>query len=192
MDFVLKNKNAREVFFFLRSKVHNPSTQISRLGDTILFICSYAFPSCISNQNRHKLCELSTKMLPAFDKKPSQFVKRDSQNWCGLDKTVPTASEFESAFGGRDRSKNNKARQQSRSITCYDSLPTIIGPPDSPRTGTASLALSDECNLSLQGLRTEKAEKLRLCVKRWKKIGSMSRPQAASTTSILNHGFEVS
>ena len=129
-------------------------------------------------------------MLPAFDKKPSMFVRRDSQNWWDLDKTVPTVSEFESAFGDRDRSKNNKTRQQSRSITCHDSLPTIVEPPDAARTGTASVSLSEECNLSL-GLRAEKAEKLRLCVKRWKKISSMSRPQA-STTSFQNHGFEVS
>ena len=126
-------------------------------------------------------------MLPAFDKKPSVFVKRDSQNWWDLDKTVPTTSEFESAFGDRDRIKNNKTR---RSIACQDSLPTIVEPPDAARTGTASVSLSEEWNSSL-GLRSEKTEKLRLCVKRWKKISSISRSQA-STTSFQNHGFEVS
>lgn len=173
--------------------MYNPPAQpldsnfTSELIHCVIPSCSHVFPLCISNRSRHKLCWLNSKMLPAFDKKPSMFVRRDSQNWWDLDKTVSTASEFESTFGDRDRSKNNKTR---RSIACQDSLPTIVEPPDPARTGTASVSLSEECNLSL-GLRTEKAEKLRLCVKRWKKISSMSRPQA-STTSFQNHGFEVS
>lgn len=127
-------------------------------------------------------------MLPAFEKKPAWFLKRDSQNWWDLNKTVPTASEFDSALGDRDRNKNSKPRQYSRSITRHDSLPTIIEPPETARTGTASIALSEECNSSL-GSRTEKTEKFRLCIKRWKKI-SFGRSHA-SASNVHDH-FEVS
>jgi len=120
-------------------------------------------------------------MLPAFEKKPAWFLKRDSQNWWDLNKTVPTASEFDSALGDRDRNKNSKPRQHSRSITRHDSLPTIIEPPETARTGTASIALSEECNSSL-GSRTEKTEKFRLCIKRWKKI-SFGRSHASASNA---------
>ena len=124
-------------------------------------------------------------MLPSFEKKPS--LKRDSQNWWDLNKTVSTASETETLSSERDRSKNPvKSRLQSRSIVRHDSLPTIIEPPDTVRlSGTTSVALSEECNQSL-GSRNEK---IRLCIKRWKKI-SVSRSNA-STTSFHNH-MEVS
>lgn len=129
-------------------------------------------------------------MLPTFDKKPGWPLRHSdsAQNWWDLNKTIPIASEFESTFGDRDRGKNGNAkpaRQHPRSVTRYDSLPTINEPPDTARTATASVALTEESYLPMGS----KTDKVRLCIKRWKKI-SFSRSHIS--TSSVHDDFEVS
>lgn len=132
-------------------------------------------------------------MLPAFEKKSGLvFPKRDSQILRELNKTIATASEFESPFGERDRNKNLKSRQHSRSITRYDSLPTIMVTASDPTartyTGTTGMVMSEDGNMS-SAPRTEKGGKVGLCFKRWKKI-SLNR---SHTSTFSLHGcFEVS
>lgn len=124
-------------------------------------------------------------MLPSFDKRSGWIVKRDSQNWWESNKNVSSAQDFESGpFSDRDRTKMpSRSRHQSRSR--QNSLPTIIEPPDTARTGTESVALNEECHTSL-GSRIEKVERARFCMKRWKKIG-LSRTHASSSSSVYNH-----
>ena len=131
-------------------------------------------------------------MRPAFEKKP--LVKRDGQNWWEMNKTSPNTSDFEALLTERDRSKNLKTRLQSRITTVArkDSLPIITEPPDQTCFSRAapSLALSEECNQSL-GSRNEK---IRICIKRWKKLSSNKSSVSATcplTTGCHDH-FEVS
>ena len=133
-------------------------------------------------------------MRPAFEKKP--LVKRDGQNWWEMNKTGPTTSDFEALLTERDRGKNLKTctRLQSRTTTVArkDSLPIIAEQPDQTCFSRAapSLALSEECNQSL-GSRNEK---IRICIKRWKKLSSNKSSVSATcplTTGCHDH-FEVS
>ena len=130
-------------------------------------------------------------MLPAFEKKSGLvFPKGDPQTVRELNKTIATAYEFESLFGERDRNKNLQSRQHSRSITRYDSLPTIMATASDPtaRTGTTGMAMSEDGNMSLAP-RTEKGGKVGLCIKRGKKI-SLNRSH--TSTSSFHGYFEVS
>ena len=133
-------------------------------------------------------------MRPAFEKKP--LVKRDGQNWWEMNKTSPNSSDFEALLTERDRGKNLKTctRLQSRTTTVArkDSLPIIAEQPDQTCFSRAapSLVLSEECNQSL-GSRNEK---IRTCVKRWKKLSSNKSSVSATcplTTGCHDH-FEVS
>lgn len=133
-------------------------------------------------------------MRPAFEKKP--LVKRDGQNWREMNKTSPNTSDFEVLSTERDRGKNLKTctRLQSRTTTVArkDSLPIIAEQPDQTCFSRAapSLVLSEECNQSL-GSRNEK---IRICIKRWKKLGSNKSSVSATcplTTGCHDH-FEVS
>ena len=134
-------------------------------------------------------------MRPSFEKKP--LVKRDGQNWREMNKTSPNTSDFEALSTERDRGKNLKTctRLQSRT-TCTvarkDSLPIIAEQPDQTCFSRAapSLVLSEECNQSL-GSRNEK---IRICIKRWKKLSSNKSSVSATcplTTGCHDH-FEVS
>ena len=119
-------------------------------------------------------------MLPSFDKKSGWFPKRDSQHWWDLNKTPSSTSEFE-----RDRDRNklpSRSRNQTRSITHQNSLPTIIEPTDAVRTNTTSV--NEECS----GSKTGKTDRVNFCIKRWKKVG-LGRSHA-STSSVHDH-FEV-
>lgn len=132
-------------------------------------------------------------MRPAFEKKP--LVKRDGQNWWEMNKASPNTSDFEALLTERDRSKNLKTRLQSRTTTVArkDSLPIIAEQPDQTCLSRAapSLALSEECNQSL-GSRNEK---IRICIKRWKKLSS-NKSSVSSTCPLItgchDDHFEVS
>ena len=120
-------------------------------------------------------------MLPSFEKRPYLFSKRDTNpNWRELSavKNVSNATEVDSAVTDRERAKNTKSRLHSRSSHRHDSLPTIKEPsaPELTRTTTPStVAVSDEGGLWLG----PKNENVRLCIKRWKKMG-LSRSNASS------------
>lgn len=126
-------------------------------------------------------------MLPAFEKKPNLFVKRENQNRWDFNavKNVSNAADVElNTVGDRDRAVKNhsnvKSRLHSRSVVRHESLqslPTIKEPPDTTPTRTApgSVALNDEYSQSSG----PKNENLRVCVKRWKKI-SLSKSHTAS------------
>lgn len=123
-----------------------------------------------------------TKMLPAFEKKPNGFVKRESPNWweSNASKNVSNATEAEPTVVDRDRLKNSKSRLHSRPVAIrhesLQSLPTIKEPlADASRTAPGSLAMNDESSQSF-GSRNEN---LRLCIKRWKKI-NLSRANMSS------------
>lgn len=132
-------------------------------------------------------------MRSAFEKNP--LVKRDGQNWWEMNKTSPNISNFEALSTERDRGKNLKTRLQSRTTTVArkDSLPIITEQPDQTCLTRAapSLALSEECNQSI-GSRNEK---IRICIKRWKKLSS-NKSSVSATCPLLTTGchdhFEVS
>lgn len=129
-----------------------------------------------------------TKMLPAFEKKPNWFVKRENQNWweSSGSKNVSNAIEADPAVVDRDRVKNSKSRLHSRPVVIrhesLQSLPTIKEPlAEAAKTAPGSVAMSDESSQSFGS----KNENLRLCIKRWKKIS-----QSKATASSIH--FEVS
>ncbi|KAK2563144.1 Cyclic nucleotide-binding domain-containing protein 2 [Acropora cervicornis] len=116
-------------------------------------------------------------MLPSFDKKSGWFPKRDSQNRWDFNKTPSSTSEFE-----RDRDRNklpSRSRNQTRSVTHQNSLPTIIEPTEAARTCTTSV------NEEFNGSKTEKTDRVSVCMKRWKKVG-LGRSHASSS-SVHDH-----
>lgn len=116
-------------------------------------------------------------MLPSFDKKSGWFPKRDSQNRWDFNKTPSSTSEFE-----RDRDRNklpSRSRNQTRSVTHQNSLPTIIEPTEAARTWTTSV------NEDFNGSKTEKTDRVSALMKRWKKVG-LSRSHASSS-SVHDH-----
>ncbi|XP_078371606.1 uncharacterized protein LOC144655264 isoform X1 [Oculina patagonica] len=123
-----------------------------------------------------------TKMLPAFEKKPNWFVKRENQNWWESNalKNVSNATEAEHTVGDRDRAKNSKSRLSRPFVARHESLqslPTIREPlaEATLRTAPANVTMNDECSQSC-GSRNEN---LRVCIKRWKRV-SLNRATASS------------
>ena len=148
-----------------------------------LATCEYIKYQPSESQTRIYLYLLTTKMLPAFEKKSNCFVKRENQSWWESNalKSVSNTNEVETpAMGDRDRAKNSKPRLHSRPTVLrhesLQSLPTIKEPPEPTRTAPGSLTVSgDEYSQSF-GARNEN---LRLCIKRWRKI-SLSKANASS------------
>lgn len=120
-------------------------------------------------------------MLPSFEKRPYLFSKRDTNpNWRELSavKNVINVTDVECSVTERERAKNTKSRLHSRSSHRHDSLPTIkeTSAPDLTRTSTPSTAAVSDEGGQLLG---SKNEKVRLCIKRWRKMG-LSRSNAST------------
>lgn len=120
-------------------------------------------------------------MLPSFEKRPYLFSKRDTNpNWRELSavKNVINVTDVECSVTERERAKNTKSRLHSRSSHRHDSLPTIKEPsaPDLTRTSTPSTAAVSDEGGQLLG---SKNENVRLCIKRWRKMG-LSRSNAST------------
>ena len=96
----------------------------------------------------------------------------------GQVKNVINVTDVECSVTERERAKNTKSRLHSRSSHRHDSLPTIKEPsaPDLTRTSTPSTAAVSDEGGQLLG---SKNEKVRLCIKRWRKMG-LSRSNAST------------